>query len=188
MTEVGMTAQQFTECLDNMLITSDTSLFTGYPEALVADDVVCVMAFAFHNAAAKYDWRKEGKSLKTDFLQNFREYAKSGFHRLCYQLSSVIGSLGPSVVFGYRDILLTSGIFLACETQSVKLQQVLCVITAQISLIFSNQENATFDLVSVAIVFREEKERHQKNLYENEQLKKQIAEMEDRGTKINHKL
>ena len=44
--------------------------------------------------------------------------------RLCYQLSSVIGSLGPSVVFGYRDILLTSGIFLACETQSVKLQQV----------------------------------------------------------------
>ncbi|KAK3739790.1 hypothetical protein RRG08_033937 [Elysia crispata] len=56
------------------------------------------MAFAFPNAAAK----------------------------LCYRFSSVIfiGSLGPSVVFGYKGILLIFGIFLACETQSVRLKQV----------------------------------------------------------------
>ncbi|KAK3800792.1 hypothetical protein RRG08_040680 [Elysia crispata] len=38
--------------------------------------------------------------------------------QLCYQLSSVIGSLGPSGVSGYK------GIFLAYETQNVRLQQV----------------------------------------------------------------
>ena len=40
------------------------------------------------------------------------------YPRLCYQLPSVIGSLGPSVVSGYK------GIFLAYETQSGRLQQV----------------------------------------------------------------
>ncbi|KAK3773398.1 hypothetical protein RRG08_014268 [Elysia crispata] len=64
--------------------------------------------------------------------------------RLCFQLSSVIVSLRPSVVFGYRGILL---IFLAYETQGV-----LYVISAPIWPIFSNQENMTFDLVSLAIV------------------------------------
>ncbi|KAK3728690.1 hypothetical protein RRG08_041874 [Elysia crispata] len=144
------------------------------------------------------------------------------------------------VVFGYKGILLIFGIFLAYETRSVKLKQVndsrfvgmsiynvvvLCVITAPISLIISNQENATFAFVSLAIVLcsflsmglifvpkikeilqhpqrdgqevksltdslvsREEEERHQKMLYENEQLKKQIAEMEDRVKELNHKL
>ncbi|KAK3752042.1 hypothetical protein RRG08_059510, partial [Elysia crispata] len=81
---------------------------------------------------------------------------------------------------------------------------VLCIITAPISLIFSNQEKATFDLVSPAIVLcsflsmgliiiperdgqmvksltaslvsREGEERHQRNLNEDEQLKNQIAE------------
>ncbi|KAK3690936.1 hypothetical protein RRG08_021634 [Elysia crispata] len=40
----------------------------------------------------------------------------------CYQLSSVIGSLGPSVVFGRKGILLIFGIFLAYQTQSVRLK------------------------------------------------------------------
>ncbi|KAK3782592.1 hypothetical protein RRG08_038372 [Elysia crispata] len=53
-------------------------------------DSVWVMAFAFPNAPA----------------------------RLCYQLSSVIGALCPSVVFGYK------GIFLSYETQSVRLEHV----------------------------------------------------------------
>ncbi|KAK3789006.1 hypothetical protein RRG08_045675, partial [Elysia crispata] len=37
-------------------------------------------------------------------------------------------------------------------TQSLRLKQVLCVITDPIALIFSKQEKATFDLVSLAIV------------------------------------
>ncbi|KAK3803327.1 hypothetical protein RRG08_031553 [Elysia crispata] len=44
--------------------------------------------------------------------------------KLCFQLSSVIGELRPSGVIGYKIILLTFGIFLAYETQSVRLEQV----------------------------------------------------------------
>ncbi|KAK3698502.1 hypothetical protein RRG08_053469 [Elysia crispata] len=90
---------------------------------------------------------------------------------------------------------------------------VLYVISAPIRPIFSDQENTTFELVSLAIVFCsflsmgliiipegilqhpqrdgqmvksltdslvscKEEERHQKNLNENEQLKKQITEIE----------
>ncbi|KAK3778099.1 hypothetical protein RRG08_056420 [Elysia crispata] len=55
-------------------------------------------------------------------------------------------------MFGYKGILLIFGIFLAYQTQSVRLKQVLCVITDPIALISSNQEKATFDLVSLAIV------------------------------------
>ncbi|KAK3789913.1 hypothetical protein RRG08_027631 [Elysia crispata] len=73
-------------------------------------------------------------------------------HQLCYHLSSVIGSLGPIIVFGYKGILLIFGIFLAYQTQSVKLKQVLCVITDPVALVSSNQEKATFDLVSLVIV------------------------------------
>ncbi|KAK3743946.1 hypothetical protein RRG08_049864 [Elysia crispata] len=73
--------------------------------------------------------------------------------------------------------------------------QMLCVINAQISLILGNQKN----FVSLAIVLccilsmgliivPEERERHQRNLKENEQLRKQIAEMEDRVRERNHKL
>ncbi|XP_046543396.1 gamma-aminobutyric acid type B receptor subunit 1-like [Haliotis rubra] len=144
------------------------------------------------------------------------------------------------VLFGYKGILLIFGIFLAYETRSVKLKQVndsrfvsmaiynvvvLCVITAPISLIIGNQENATFAFVALAIVLcsflsmglifapkmieivrnpqrngqevrsltdslvsREEEERHQRLLAENEQLKKQIAEMEDRVRELNNRL
>ncbi|KAK3749004.1 hypothetical protein RRG08_000771 [Elysia crispata] len=47
-------------------------------------------------------------------------------HLLCYQLSSVIGSLPPSVVFGYNGILLIFGIFLAYdyEIRGMRLKQV----------------------------------------------------------------
>ncbi|KAK3720465.1 hypothetical protein RRG08_058354 [Elysia crispata] len=136
------------------------------------------------------------------------------------------------VVFGHKGILLIFGIFLAYETLRVRLKQVndsrfvgmsiynvvrLCIITAPISLIFGNQENMTFDFVSLTValcsilsmsliivpemkeilqhlrrdsqmvksltaslVSREEGERHQqRNLNENEQFKKQMAEMED---------
>ncbi|KAK3759814.1 hypothetical protein RRG08_041767, partial [Elysia crispata] len=38
------------------------------------------------------------------------------------------------------------------ETQSVKLKQVLCVITDPVALVSSNQEKATFDVVSLVIV------------------------------------
>ncbi|KAK3792375.1 hypothetical protein RRG08_045919 [Elysia crispata] len=43
-------------------------------------------------------------------------------HQLCYQLSSVIGALLPSFVFGYKGILLIFGIFLAYETRSARLK------------------------------------------------------------------
>ncbi|KAK3769113.1 hypothetical protein RRG08_051573 [Elysia crispata] len=84
--------------------------------------------------------------------------------QLCYQLSPVIGALQPSVVFGYKYILLIFGIFLTYETRRVRLKvkqvndsrfvgmsiynvAVLCVNTTP----FSNQENTTFYFVSLAI-------------------------------------
>lgn len=149
-------------------------------------------------------------------------------------------SVWLGVLFGYKGILLIFGIFLAYETRSVKLKQVndsrfvgmsiynvvvLCVITAPISLIIGNQQDATFAFVSLAIVLcsflsmglifvpkmmelakhpqrdgqeirsltdslvsREEEERHQRMVCENEQLKKQIAEMEDRVKELNTRL
>lgn len=149
-------------------------------------------------------------------------------------------SVWLGVLFGYKGILLIFGIFLAYETRSVKLKQVndsrfvgmsiynvvvLCVITAPISLIIGNQQDATFAFVSLAIVLcsflsmglifvpkmmelakhpqrdgqeirsltdslvsREEEERHQRMVCENEQLKRQIAEMEDRVKELNGRL
>ncbi|XP_076455259.1 gamma-aminobutyric acid type B receptor subunit 1-like [Babylonia areolata] len=149
-------------------------------------------------------------------------------------------SVWLGVLFGYKGILLIFGIFLAYETRSVKLKQVndsrfvgmsiynvvvLCVITAPISLIIGNQQDATFAFVSLAIVLcsflsmglifvpkmmelakhpqrdgqeirgltdslvsREEEERHQRLVSENEQLKRQIAEMEDRVKDLNGRI
>ncbi|XP_069131836.1 gamma-aminobutyric acid type B receptor subunit 1-like isoform X2 [Argopecten irradians] len=71
------------------------------------------------------------------------------------------------VIYGYKGILLLFGIFLAYETRSVKLKQVndsrfvgmsiynvvvLCVITAPITLIISNQQDASFAFVALAIL------------------------------------
>ncbi|XP_025112675.1 gamma-aminobutyric acid type B receptor subunit 1-like [Pomacea canaliculata] len=149
-------------------------------------------------------------------------------------------SVWLGVLFGYKGILLIFGIFLAYETRSVKLKQVndsrfvgmsiynvvvLCVITAPISLIIGNQQDATFAFVSLAIILcsflslglifvpkmmelykhpqrdgqevrsltdslvsREEEERHLRMVSENEQLKKQIAEMEERVKDLNVRL
>ncbi|KAL8578950.1 hypothetical protein ACOMHN_001912 [Nucella lapillus] len=149
-------------------------------------------------------------------------------------------SVWLGVMFGYKGILLIFGIFLAYETRSVKLKQVndsrfvgmsiynvvvLCVITAPISLIIGNQQDATFAFVSLAIVLcsflsmglifvpkmlelsqhpqrdgqdmrgltdslvsREEEERHHRLVGENEQLKRQIAEMEDRVMDLNGRI
>ncbi|KAK3775423.1 hypothetical protein RRG08_010215 [Elysia crispata] len=84
--------------------------------------------------------------------------------RLCYQLSSVIGSLGPSVVFGYKGILLIFGIFLAYQTQGVRLKQ---------------RDGQMVKSLTASLISQEEEERHQRNGNEDEQLKNQIAEMED---------
>ncbi|KAK3738464.1 hypothetical protein RRG08_034754 [Elysia crispata] len=54
-------------------------------------------------------------------------------HQLCYHLSSVIGSLGPSIVFGYKGILLIFGIFLAYQTQSVRLKQTAQQLTERLN-------------------------------------------------------
>ncbi|KAK3787852.1 hypothetical protein RRG08_022145 [Elysia crispata] len=75
-----MTAQQFTESLDRMLNTLDTSLSTSHGTLRPLWPMIL----------------------------------------LCYQLSSVIGSQGPRVVFGYKGILLIFGISLNYEAQSME--------------------------------------------------------------------
>ncbi|GFO00895.1 GABA-b receptor [Plakobranchus ocellatus] len=45
-------AQQFTELLNTMIDTTDTSSITGYPESPLAYDDIWTIAFAFHTAAA----------------------------------------------------------------------------------------------------------------------------------------
>ncbi|KAJ8300573.1 hypothetical protein KUTeg_022092 [Tegillarca granosa] len=149
-------------------------------------------------------------------------------------------SIWLGVIYGYKGILLLFGIFLAYETRSVKLKQVndsrfvgmsiynvvvLCVITAPITLIISNQQDASFAFVALAILLcsflsmglifvpkmveiyrsptknnlevralseslasKEEEERHQKLLTENEELKTQIAEMEEKIKELNSRL
>ncbi|KAK6195470.1 hypothetical protein SNE40_000895 [Patella caerulea] len=149
-------------------------------------------------------------------------------------------SVWLGVLFGYKSILLIFGIFLSYELRSVKLKQVndsrfvamgiynvvvMCVITAPITLIIGNQQDASFAFISLAIILcsflsmgllfvpkmveikrngvqheqdnsgltdslvsREEEERHQRLLAENEQLKKQIADVEERIKDVNGKL
>ncbi|KAK3740387.1 hypothetical protein RRG08_004323 [Elysia crispata] len=61
-------------------------------------------------------------------------------------------------------------IFLAYETQSVRLKQIKEILQ------HSKRNGQMVKSLTASLVSREEKERHQKNLNENEQLKKQIAE------------
>ncbi|KAK3801073.1 hypothetical protein RRG08_027277 [Elysia crispata] len=116
-------------------------------------------------------------------------------HQLCYQLSSVIGALRPSAALGYKRILLIFGIFLAFENQIGRLKQVLCVITAPISIIFSNQENTHFVLVSLCgflcmglIIFSERDGQMIKSLTASLEKKEDNLQMEDRAKEPNHKL
>lgn len=72
------------------------------------------------------------------------------------------------IIYGYKGLLLLFGLFLAYETRSVKLKQlndsrlvgmsvynvvILCLITAPVSLVMSNQVNSHFAFVSLAIIF-----------------------------------
>ncbi|KAK3783040.1 hypothetical protein RRG08_059975 [Elysia crispata] len=95
--------------------------------------------------------------------------------RLCYQLSSVIVSLGPSVVFGYRGILL---IFLAYETQDSLWHNNYAHSCCGKSLEIQQHPKRDGQMVkslTASLVSREEEERHQRNLNDDEQLKNQIA-------------
>ncbi|KAK3769166.1 hypothetical protein RRG08_052505 [Elysia crispata] len=53
------------------------------------------------------------------------------YPKLCHQISSVIGTLRPSVVFGYKAILLIFGIFIDYETQNEPRLTEVDVVTTQ---------------------------------------------------------
>ncbi|KAK3803042.1 hypothetical protein RRG08_050085 [Elysia crispata] len=89
-------------------------------------------------------------------------------HRLCHQLSSVIGSLGPSTVFGYKGVLLIFAFF--WPMRGVRLKQIKEILQ------HSKRDGQMVKSLTASLVSREEEERHQMNLNENEQLKKQITE------------
>merc|ERR1712106_1271216 len=72
------------------------------------------------------------------------------------------------LTYGYKAILLILGLFLAYETRSVKVKQIndsrlvgmsiynvaiLCIITAPVTMVISDQQNATFAFVALANVF-----------------------------------
>ncbi|XP_064650354.1 gamma-aminobutyric acid type B receptor subunit 1-like [Lineus longissimus] len=143
------------------------------------------------------------------------------------------------VILGYKGLLLMFGILLSYETRSVKIKTVndsrfvgmgiynvvvLSIITAPVTLIISDQQDASFAFVASAIILccflsmglifvpkifdiirhpndaqetaaltealanREEEERHQRLLAENEELKKQIAEKEERIKDLNKRI
>jgi len=72
------------------------------------------------------------------------------------------------LTYGYKGLLLILGLFLAYETRSVKVKQIndsrlvgmsiynvaiLCIITAPVTMVISDQHNATFAFVALANVF-----------------------------------
>eukprot|EP00090_Calanus_glacialis_P036355 TRINITY_DN6204_c0_g1_i1.p1 TRINITY_DN6204_c0_g1~~TRINITY_DN6204_c0_g1_i1.p1 ORF type:complete len:896 (-),score=194.35 TRINITY_DN6204_c0_g1_i1:234-2846(-) len=72
------------------------------------------------------------------------------------------------LTYGYKGLLLILGLFLAYETRSVKVKQIndsrlvgmsiynvaiLCIITAPVTMVISDQQNATFAFVALANVF-----------------------------------
>jgi len=72
------------------------------------------------------------------------------------------------LTYGYKGILLILGLFLAYETRSVKVKQIndsrlvgmsiynvaiLCIITAPVTMVIADQQNATFAFVALADVF-----------------------------------
>ncbi|KAK3796588.1 hypothetical protein RRG08_057838 [Elysia crispata] len=94
------TAQQFTECPDRMLHTPVTSLIATQATARL---LWSIMLFGL--------WPLPSP------LQLPSMYEEEKVLRLCYQLSSVTGSLRSTALFGYKGFLLISGIFLAYEIQ-----------------------------------------------------------------------
>ncbi|WAR30883.1 GABR1-like protein [Mya arenaria] len=94
-------------------------------------------------------------------------------------------SIWLGVIFGHKGILLLFGIFLSYETRSVKLKQVndsrfvgMSIYNVVFIEILRNPKRSAHEIRSLteSVVGKEEEERHQKLLTENEQLKKQIAE------------
>uniref|UniRef100_A0A674D5Q8 Gamma-aminobutyric acid type B receptor subunit 1 n=1 Tax=Salmo trutta TaxID=8032 RepID=A0A674D5Q8_SALTR len=74
----------------------------------------------------------------------------------------------PSLLYGYKGLLLLLGIFLAYETKSVSTEKindhravgmaiynvaVLCIITAPVTMILTSQQDASFAFAALAIVF-----------------------------------
>jgi len=72
------------------------------------------------------------------------------------------------LTYGYKGLLLILGLFLAYETRSVKVKQIndsrlvgmsiynvaiLCIITAPVTMVIADQQNATFAFVALANVF-----------------------------------
>merc|ERR1719422_2492357 len=72
------------------------------------------------------------------------------------------------LTYGYKGLLLILGLFLAYETRSLKVKQIndsrlvgmsiynvaiLCIITAPVTMVIADQENATFAFVALANVF-----------------------------------
>jgi len=72
------------------------------------------------------------------------------------------------LTYGYKGLLLILGLFLAYETRSVKVKQIndsrlvgmsiynvaiLCIITAPVTMVIADQQNATFAFIALANVF-----------------------------------
>lgn len=130
-------------------------------------------------------------------------------------------------MYGYKGVILLFGLFLAYETRSIKVKQIndsryvgmsiynvviLCLITAPVTMVIANQQDACFVFVSLAIIFccflslalifipkvievirhpkdkaeskynpdqgsKEDEEKYQKLVNENEDLQKLIAQV-----------
>ncbi|XP_021367272.1 gamma-aminobutyric acid type B receptor subunit 1-like [Mizuhopecten yessoensis] len=241
-----MTSREFTERLDMILKErniTDMSQVVGYPEAPFAYDAVWALALALNRTSMRLS--KHNKK-----LEDFNYYSED-IRREIYSAMNDTSFLGVSgnVAFssegdriawtqieqmsngtyqklGFYDYNTDNLTWIKKEKWIVStIYQVLCVITAPITLIISNQQDASFAFVALAILLcsflsmglifvpkvveisrnpkknhlevramsesvasKEEEERHQILLTENEGLKKQISEMEDRVKELKEKL
>ncbi|XP_076252182.1 gamma-aminobutyric acid type B receptor subunit 1 isoform X2 [Rhynchophorus ferrugineus] len=77
-------------------------------------------------------------------------------------------SVWYSIIFAYKGLVLSFGLFLAYETRSLKVKQIndsqyvaltiynvviMCLITVPVSLVITSQQDASFAFVSIAITF-----------------------------------
>ncbi|XP_030766510.1 gamma-aminobutyric acid type B receptor subunit 1 [Sitophilus oryzae] len=148
-------------------------------------------------------------------------------------------SVWYSIIFAYKGLVLSFGLFLAYETRSLKVKQIndsqyvaltiynvviMCLITVPVSLVITSQQDASFAFVSIAITFccflcmaliflpkviavvsqssdkaeskynpderpsKEDEERYQKLLSDNEELQRLIAQKEERIKVLRHRL
>jgi len=100
--------------------------------------------------------RSENEDLDVEYLPQVW-VCRSDYHNVWLGLT-----------YGYKGLLLILGLFLAYETRSVKVKQIndsrlvgmsiynvaiLCIITAPVTMVIKDQENATFAFVALANVF-----------------------------------